>query len=529
MPSLDNLLAATAAETKKTRPQEEPTISLDLNPHGETANTVELKPDDLTGQLSRIEELLTGDDLKAVLESIDELADITREHADESAQPEVTAWIDEMQGLIDDVKSDMRDFASLIRNEFIPAAAAMRGEVDSMNTAATKALDTSGTLLPGESTGSAAFDTLNKMRTGQMDAQGYGQESAYDPAAQIQRAYATMVALPHAMDELIARDYATPRTQTTAGSYSPNYAVSTPQPQPQPAQSQPMSVPSFGTTHTTAGSMSPLAQAAAATGAIAHGVARGLRGDTPQKREQQQQQAASSTQASSGSTKPAGPMPTKSGDKPASGSPAKGGVTRSELNDMINNAKKRIAAERAGKKRGSGSRQLPQRRPRPASTLGGGNAGSKADKGPGKASFLDIASTTPGVARADSGTTAEKPAAAAGAGAGAGGGGGGMRGGMGMMPMGGMMGAMNRAGNGPGGPGGKGGEGSGAVEVPTDYKLDEVGKSSTSAVAGGVVRPGMRTADDDSTERIVSPIQRGKGEDEEESKGEKRGLGNIFG
>lgn len=525
MPSLDNLLAATAAETKKTRPQEEPTISLDLNPHGETANTVELKPDDLTGQLSRIEELLTGDDLKAVLESIEELADITRERADESSQPEVTAWLDDMQELIDDVKSDMRDFSSLIRNEFIPAAAAMRGEVDSMNNATAKSLNTSGDLLPGESTGSAAFDTLNKMRTGQMDAQGYGQESAYDPAAQIQRAYATMAALPHAMDELVSRDYATPRTQTTAGSYIPNYAVSTPQPQPQPAQSQPMSVPSFGTTHTTAGSMSPLAQAAAATGAIAHGVARGLRDDTPQKREQQQ--ATASTQATSGSTKPAAPMPTKSGDKPASGSPAKGGVTRSELNDMINNAKKRIAAEHAAK-RGSGSRQLPQRRPRPASTLGGGNAGSKADKGPGKASFLDIASTTPGVARADSGTTAEKPAAAAAAGAGAGGGGGGMRGGMGMMPMGGMMGAMNRAGNGPGGPG-KGGEGSGAVEVPTDYKLDEVGKSSTSAVAGGVVRPGMRTADDDSTERIVSPIQRGKADDEEESKGEKRGLGNIFG
>ena len=95
--------------------------------------------------------------------------------------------------------------------------------------------------------------------------------------------------------------------------------------------------------------------------------------------------------------------------------------------------------------------------------------------------------------------------------------------------MGGMRGAMNRAGNGPGGPGGKGGEGSGAVEVPTVYKLDEVGKSSTSAVAGGVVRPGMRTADDDSTVRIVSPIQRGKADDEEESKGEKRGLGNIFG
>ena len=63
---------------------------------------------------------------------------------------------------------------------------------------------------------------------------------------------------------------------------------------------------------------------------------------------------------------------------------------------------------------------------------------------------------------------------------------------------------------------GKGSEGSGAMEVPTDYKLDEVGKSSTSAVAGGVVRPGMRTADDDSTERIVSPIQRGKADDEEE-------------
>ena len=527
MPSLDNLLAATAAETKKTRPPEETTISLDLNPHGDSANTVELKPDDLTGQLSRIEELLTGDAVKDILESIEELADITREHADESAQPEVTAWLDDMQDLIDDVKSDMRDFASLIRNEFIPAAAAMRGEVDTMNTAANKALDTSGALLPGESTGSAAFDTLNKMRTGQMDAQGYGQESTYDPAAQIQRAYATMAALPHAMDELVARDYATPRTQTTAGAYAPSYPISA----PQPAQSQPMSVPSVGATHTSAGSISPIAQAAAATGAIAHGVARGLRGDTPQKRQQQAQAAAtqassgSTKPATSGSTKPATSMPLKSGSKPAA--PAKGGVSRSELNDMIENAKKRIAAERAGKRK-AGPRQLPKRNPRPASTLGGGNAGSKADKGPGKASFLDIASTTPGVARADSDTTAEKPTAAA-AGGGGKSGGGGMRGGMGMMPMGGMMGAMNRAGNGPGGPGGKGGEGSGAVEVPTDYKLDEVGKNATSAVAGGVVRPGMRTADDDSTERIVSPIQRGTGDDDEGSKGEKRGLGNIFG
>lgn len=522
MPSLDNLLAATAAETKKTRPPEQPTISLDVNPHGDSANTVELKPDDLTGQLSRVEELLTGDDLKDVLESIEELADITRKHTDESAQPEVTAWLDDMQELIDDVKSDMRDFSSLIRNEFIPAAAAMRGEVDSMNNATTKSLNTSGDLLPGESTGSAAFDTLNKMRTGQMDAQGYGQESAYDPAAQIQRAYATMAALPHAMDELVSRDYGAPRTHTTAGSYSPNYSIST----PQPAQSQPMYTPHVGTTHTSAGSISPIAQAAAATGAIAHGVARGLRGDTPQKH--QQQSATATTQASSGSPKPATSIPLKSGDKPAAPAKAKGGVTRSELNEMIDNAKKRIAAERAGK-RGNSPRQLPKRNPRPASTLGGGNAGSKADKGPGKASFLDIASTTPGVARADSDTTAEKPAAAAAAaGGGNSGGGGGMRGGMGMMPMGGMMGAMNRAGNGPGGPG-KGGEGSGAVEVPTDYKLDEVGKDASSSVAGGVVRPGMRTAaDDDSTERIVSPIQRGSGEDDD-SKSEKRGLGNIFG
>ena len=53
MPSLDNLLAATAAQTA-TRPPKEQTIALDLNPDGETANTVELKPDDLTSQLSRI-------------------------------------------------------------------------------------------------------------------------------------------------------------------------------------------------------------------------------------------------------------------------------------------------------------------------------------------------------------------------------------------------------------------------------------------------------------------------------------------
>ena len=131
------------------------------------------------------------------------------------------------------------------------------------------------------------------------------------------------------------------------------------------------------------------------------------------------------------------------------------------------------------------------------------------------------------MARADSGTTAEKPTAAPAA-AGGGGGGGGMRGGMGMMPMGGMMGAMNRAGNQNGM--GKGGEGSGAVEVPLDYKLDEVGKSSSPAVAGGVVRPTGASVVDEDTQQIVSPIQRGAADEEaEDNKGAKRGLGNIFG
>lgn len=522
MPSLDNLLAATAAETA-TRPPKEQTIALDLNPDGETANTVELKPDDLTSQLSRIEQLLTGPELSDILDSIEQLADITRDRADESAQPEVTAWIDEMQELIDEVKSDMRDFAALIRDEFIPAAATMRGEVDSMTTTADKALNTSGTLLPGESTGSAAFDTLNKMRTGQMDAQGYGSSQVYDPSAQIQRAYATVAALPHAMDELVTRDFSTPRTHTTAGHYAPNYAVTSYAPTggytqaPATAPAQSWGMMAAPVTHTSSGSLTPLAKAAAVTGALAQGVSRGMRGDT-----------ASRSGSGSSSPQQAVSLPMSKESKKTAGAPAKGGVSRSELNDMINNAKKRIAAERAGK-RGSQQRQLPQRRPRPTPTLAGGGAGSKEDKGPGKASFLDIASTTPGVARADSGTTGEKPSAA-GAGAGAkGGGGGGMRGGMGMMPMGGMMGAMNRAG-GPGGPGGKGGEGSGAVEVPTDYKLDEVGKNSTSAVAGGVVRStGASTDSDEAEQRIVSPIQRGKAEEGEESKSEKRGLGNIFG
>lgn len=518
MPSLDNLLAATAAN-KATRPPQDQTISLNLDPDSDTATTVQLRPDDLTGQLSRVEELLTGAEITEILEAIEELATITRQHADDSAQPAVTAWLDEMQSLIDEVKSDMRDFAALIRDEFIPAAATMRGEVDSMHTAANKALDTTGPVLPGESTGSAAFDTLNKLRTGQMDAQGYGMAQTYDPSAQIQRAYATMSALPHAMDKLVAGDYATAQTHTTAGSYGTNYPTIQhygPQPHPQsaPAQSWAMTAPAMPQTRTTSGSMTPLAKAAAATGAIAHGVAKGLRGETG---------SAATTTSSGAST----PQKATSIPVPKKDAPAKGGVSRSELNDMIENAKKRIASERAAKRGAGGSRQLAQRRARPASTLGGGKTGSLAEKGSGKASFLDIATTTPGVARADSGTTAEKPTAAPAA-AGGGGGGGGMRGGMGMMPMGGMMGAMNRAGNQNGM--GKGGEGSGAVEVPLDYKLDEVGKSSSPAVAGGVVRPTGAPVVDEDTQQIVSPIQRGAADEEaEDNKGAKRGLGNIFG
>lgn len=518
MPSLDNLLAATAAN-KATRPPQDQTISLNLDPDSDTATTVQLRPDDLTGQLSRVEELLTGAEITEILEAIEELATITRQHADDSAQPAVTAWLDEMQSLIDEVKSDMRDFAFLIRDEFIPAAATMRGEVDSMHTAANKALDTTGPVLPGESTGSAAFDTLNKLRTGQMDAQGYGMAQTYDPSAQIQRAYATMSALPHAMDTLVAGDYATAQTHTTAGAYGTNYPTIQhygPQPHAQsaPAQSWAMTAPAMPQTRTTSGSMTPLAKAAAATGAIAHGVAKGLRGES-----------GATTATSSGA---AAPQKATSIPMPKKDAPAKGGVSRSELNEMIENAKKRIASERAAKRGAGGSRQLAQRRARPASTLGGGKTGSLAEKGSGKASFLDIASTTPGVARADSGTTAEKPTAAPAA-AGGGGGGGGMRGGMGMMPMGGMMGAMNRAGNQNGM--GKGGEGSGAVEVPLDYKLDEVGKSSSSpAVAGGVVRPTGAPVADEDTQQIVSPIQRGAADEEaEDNKGAKRGLGNIFG
>lgn len=535
---LDDLIAGAAAEVV-TRPQDREPESLTL---GEGDAAIEVTETSLEAELAGLESVLTSPEF---LQLLDLLAGLDVSAGNAAQGGHIGQWLESMDTTVDSIREDATTLASLIRDELIPAVATMRGTLTEVQNARAATAPPASPLLPGQHN-NAAFEQLRRVQASQgAYAPGQSGPAAWglDPQQDLQRAYATIAGMPSAMDHLVTGNYAAPTTTTSSGgtaayqiapaastqvtaggatAYAPG--VSAPAPTAQAAGAP---VPAAGAAP--APRLSPAARALAGAGAIAHGVSKGLRGETGSSKTK-----ATPSGTSRGMTraeveraaKDAARKLDKSGARAgtAGGGGKTGGVSKSELMKMIEDAKKRIASER---KPGQQTARRGPRVKRPTtSTLdamrkdkdGGGD-------GPGSPKFLDVATTTPGVARPDSETSGSKPTPAASGGAAGGGGGRGM--GMGMMPMGGMMGAMNRMGQGgPGGPGGPGG--SGGVEVPTDYNLEEVGKKSVDSVAGGVIRDMGPVPEDDD---LVSPIQRGVAEESEdgEDKPKKRGLGNIFG
>lgn len=537
---LDDLIASTAKNVVA-RPQDREPDTLTL---GEGSSAVEVNETALEAELAGLETVLSSPEF---LQLLDMLAGLDVSAGNNAAGGHIGQWLASMDTTVDAIRDDARTLASLIRDELVPAVATMRGTLTEVQNARAAAAPSTAPLMPGQQS-NAAYEQLRRVQAsqgayapGQMGPAAWGM----DPQQDLQRAYATLAGLPSAMDHLVTGSYTAPATATTSGG-SAAYQIAPPAqthvttggatayaPQataPTAGTNANAGAPAVaaqpGTTSTQRASgpqLSPAARALAGAGAIAHGVAKGMRGETGSSK-----QAAGTSRGMTRSevertAKDAARKLDKSGARAGGGNAAGGGVSKAELMKMIEDAKKRVASERKPVQRPAGR---PGRAASPrASTLDALRGGKEGD-GPGSPKFLDVATTTPGVARPDSETSGAKPTPAAASGA-SGGGGGGMRGGMGMMPMGGMMGAMNRMGQGgPGGPGGPGG-GSG-VEVPTDYNLEEVGKRSVDSVAGGVIRStGPMPEDDD----LVSPIQRGVGEEDEDGGDEpkKRGLGSIFG
>lgn len=194
------------------------------------------------------------------------------------------------------------------------------------------------------------------------------------------------------------------------------------------------------------------------------------------------------------------------------------GVTRDELRQMVEDARKRIESERGATR--PSSDEAPRKKlstppsptaPSSPSPSGGDRAGS----GPG-GSTRDLGSSTALRGQTVSGGMVDKALINSGASGGtgglsaatasAGGGGssqaGGMRGGMpmGMMP---MMGAMGAA-------AGRGGSGSGmgggtSFDLPEDYRIqDSAERMRGNAVVGGVLRPGAGNLGDG----LVEPSRR---------------------
>lgn len=529
---LDDLIAGAAAEVV-TRPQDREPEPITL---GDGEGAVEVTETALEAELAGLESVLTSPEFLQLLDLLSTL-DVTASEVDTDSH--MGRWIAEMDSVVDSIRDDATTMATMIRDELIPAVAAMRGTLTEVQNARAAAGQAAAPMAPGVQS-NAAYEQLRRVQASQGMYTPAAQAAwGTDPQQDMQRAYATIAGLPSAMDHLVTGDY-TARGAGTVATGGASYPVPPPAqtqvssgsstayaPAPSaPQQASPTAAPS---TAAAPAAMSPAARALAGAGAIAHGVSRGMRGDY----------GSSTTKRGSGGTsrgmtrteieqaaKDAARKLDKSKARTGAAGTAGKGVSKSELMKMIEDAKKRVAAERKPGQRpvqraGAGRAASPR-----ATTLDA-MRGGKEGEGAGSPKFLDVATTTPGVARPDSETSGSKTTpAAAGSSAGSGGGGRGM--GMGMMPMGGMMGAMNRMGQGgPGGPGGGPGGGSGGVEVPTDYNLDEVGKRSVDSVAGGVIRSAGPVPEDDD---IVSPIQRAAEEPEDgEDKPKKRGLGSIFG
>lgn len=530
--SLDDMLTATASHVTRPHDEEETTALTLTTADGED---IDVDATTLESEIAGVESVLTSPEFLSILDKAMEVGSGSEVADKDRLQGWLTQWLETVDSSLEDVKADIVRFVSLIRDELIPAIAAMRGTLEELEQARA-ASGYAGTQPPGEPGGSsAAYNSLNSV-TSPTTHPGAHHVNGYQPGSfaanqqpwnavdttPVQWAYDTLGTLPQKMEGLVQGNYApSPRgyvpaqgsgwhpatTTTSSGGYA---AVA-----PHTPVQQPMAAPSGGQAPSGGGGYSPMSPAAQLMSRQGRG---GSGGSSPRR-----QSSTSSRRSSGGSSRSArAGMPSRRG-----GGGSSNGVTKAELQRMIADAKRRIAAERGPQRPGMSPRSLPTRRSVP-STLANTNNGSSSGSGASKPKFVDMSATAPPVARPDSETSSAKTPTPPSSG----GGGGGGRGGMGMMPMGGMMGAMNRAGQ--GGPGGGPGGGGSSVEVPTDYDLSKVGKRQD-AVAGGVVKPGLVTIDDiDPNEMYVSPVQRApedpEGEGDGENKGpKKRGLGNIFG
>lgn len=516
--SLDDLIL-NAAEEVVSRPSEDEETVITL---GEGDDAIEVAATALEAALAGIESVLTSPEFLQILDDITDLDmdSVVVEDTSGGFSEKIISWIEDVETVLQEVRDDAETFALLIRNELIPAVATMRGTIGDLEAVRAVTARPDMATIPGESSGNAAYDQLRRVRASQgIDDSQVGMDPNYD----IQWAYATLAGLPSAMQELFTGTYGPSTTTTSGSSNAGGYAATPHGPVAAPTAATGPGMPvASGQTTTSSGGMSPAAQALAGAGAVAAGVARGSQGKTA---------TSSGGTDTAAAAAGAGGKAGASGKGGKSGKSGKGGVSKSELLKMIDDAKKRIDSEKKSKpkSRPNSTRTRPNspgpapRNQRPeTSTLDAMKEQQQGKDGAGdkKAQFLDIATTTPAPANPDSETTGAKPTPAAASGGG--GQQGGMRG-MGMMPMGGMMGAMNRMGQNGQGPGSGTGSDS---NVPTDYNLEEVGKSSIGSVTGGVIRSGERA---DEEEEYVSPIMRSEPESEEEEGTKKRGLGNIFG
>lgn len=530
---LDDLIAGAAAEVV-TRPQDREPDPITL---GDGEGAVDVTETALEAELAGLESVITSPEFLHLLDMLSAL-DVSAGEVDSDGH--IGRWITQMDAVVDSIRDDATTLATMIRDELVPAVATMRGTLTEVQNARASAGQPASPMAPGTQS-NAAYEQLRRVQASQgMYTPGPQSGWGVDPQQDMQRAYATIAGLPSAMDHLVTGDY-TARGTGTAAAGAATYPV-TPAAQtqvssgsstayaPSPSASVQAGPTAAPATAAAGPALSPAARAVAGAGAIAHGVSRGMRGDYGSSSGSKK---SSSGAASRGMTRAEIEQAAKDAARKldrtkartgAAGTAGKGGVSKSELMKMIDDAKKRVAAERKPTQRPT---QRAGRGASPRATTLDAMRGAKEGAGAGSPKFLDVATTTPGVARPDSETSGSKAAPAAAA-SGGGGGGGGRGMGMGMMPMGGMMGAMNRMGQGgPGGPGGGPGGGSGSVEVPNDYNLDEVGKRSVDSVAGGVIRSSGPVPEDDD---IVSPIQRAAAEPEDgEDTPKKRGLGNIFG
>ena len=216
--SLDDMLAATASHVTRPHDEEETTALTLTTADGED---IDVDATTLESEIAGVESVLTSPEFLSILDKAMEVGSGSEVADKDRLQGWLSQWLETVDSSLEDVKADIVRFVSLIRDELIPAIAAMRGTLEELEQARA-ASGYAGTQPPGEPGGSsAAYNSLNSV-TSPTTHPGAHHVNGYQPGSfaanqqpwnavdttPVQWAYDTLGTLPQKMEGLVQGNYA---------------------------------------------------------------------------------------------------------------------------------------------------------------------------------------------------------------------------------------------------------------------------------------------------------------------------------